>query len=80
MLNDVFFKTGGPMFIFLGGEWEISKGRITGGHMYDMAREHNGLLVYTEHRYYGKSKPLPWVIVKWEYESDIYMNILLFCI
>ncbi|KAM8704255.1 hypothetical protein ACLKA7_008799 [Drosophila subpalustris] len=59
MLNDVFFKSGGPMFIFLGGEWEISQGRITGGHMYDMASEHNGLLAYTEHRYYGESKPLP---------------------
>jgi len=64
MLNDVFFKSGGPLFIFLGGEWEISAGRITGGHMYDMAREHNGLLAYTEHRYYGESKPLPWVLIK----------------
>ncbi|XP_030556353.1 putative serine protease K12H4.7 [Drosophila novamexicana] len=59
MLNDVFFKAGGPLFIFLGGEWEISTGRITAGHMYDMAKEHNGLLAYTEHRYYGESHPLP---------------------
>ncbi|XP_032597694.1 putative serine protease K12H4.7 [Drosophila grimshawi] len=59
MLNDGFFKAGGPMFIFFGGEWTISPGRITGGHMYDMAKEHNGLLVYTEHRYYGESHPLP---------------------
>lgn len=59
MLNDVFFKSGGPLFIFLGGEWEISQGRITAGHMYDMAKEHSGLLAYTEHRYYGESKPLP---------------------
>ncbi|XP_043863436.1 putative serine protease K12H4.7 isoform X2 [Drosophila mojavensis] len=59
MLNDVFFKAGGPMFIYLGGEWAISKGRISEGHMYDMAKEHNGLLAYTEHRYYGESHPLP---------------------
>ncbi|XP_023166088.2 putative serine protease K12H4.7 [Drosophila hydei] len=59
MLNDVFFKAGAPMFIFLGGEWEIDRGFITAGHMYDMAKEHNGLLVYTEHRYYGESHPLP---------------------
>ncbi|XP_034117630.1 putative serine protease K12H4.7 [Drosophila nasuta] len=59
MLNDVFFEAGGPLFIFLGGEWAISTGYVTGGHMYDMAKEHKGLLAYTEHRYYGESKPLP---------------------
>ncbi|XP_020814042.1 putative serine protease K12H4.7 [Drosophila serrata] len=59
MLNDALYKSGGPLFIYLGGEWEISSGRITGGHIYDMAKEHNGLLAYTEHRYYGQSKPLP---------------------
>ncbi|XP_030374872.1 putative serine protease K12H4.7 [Scaptodrosophila lebanonensis] len=59
MLNRQYFEAGGPLFIFLGGEWEISQGRITGGHMYDMAKEHNGLLAYTEHRYYGQSRPLP---------------------
>lgn len=59
MLNDVFYKSGGPLFIYLGGEWTISKGSISGGHLYDMAEEHNGLLAYTEHRYYGESKPLP---------------------
>ncbi|EDW14838.2 LOW QUALITY PROTEIN: uncharacterized protein Dmoj_GI23098 [Drosophila mojavensis] len=59
LLNDVFFKAGGPMFIYLGGEWTISNGFITAGHMYDMAKEHNGLLAYTEHRYYGESHPLP---------------------
>ncbi|XP_030239775.1 putative serine protease K12H4.7 [Drosophila navojoa] len=59
MLNDVFFKTGGPMFICVGGEWTINKGPITEGHMYDMAKEHNGILFYTEHRYYGESHPLP---------------------
>ncbi|XP_034665533.1 putative serine protease K12H4.7 [Drosophila subobscura] len=58
MLNDALYQSGGPLFIYLGGEWEISAGRITGGHIYDMAKEHNGLLAYTEHRYYGQSKPL----------------------
>ncbi|EDW83811.1 uncharacterized protein Dwil_GK13807 [Drosophila willistoni] len=58
MLNEALYESGGPLFIFLGGEWEISTGRITSGHMYDMAKEHKGLLAYTEHRFYGESKPL----------------------
>ncbi|XP_055847737.1 putative serine protease K12H4.7 [Episyrphus balteatus] len=57
MSNDEFFVPGGPIFIFVGGEWAISSGYITGGHMYDMAKEHKGALYYTEHRFYGESKP-----------------------
>ncbi|XP_017085009.2 putative serine protease K12H4.7 [Drosophila eugracilis] len=59
MLNDALYQSGAPLFIYLGGEWAISSGAITGGHIYDMAKEHNALLAYTEHRYYGQSKPLP---------------------
>lgn len=57
MENTEFQQPGGPIIIFLGGEWEISPGRIVGGHLYDMAEEFNGSLYYTEHRYYGKSHP-----------------------
>ncbi|KAL5290289.1 hypothetical protein ACFFRR_009935 [Megaselia abdita] len=55
--NEEHFKAGGPIFIFVGGEWEVSNGYLIGGHMYDMAKEHNGSMFYTEHRYYGKSQP-----------------------
>ncbi|XP_036332846.1 putative serine protease K12H4.7 [Rhagoletis pomonella] len=55
--NDEFYQEGAPFFIFVGGEWEISTGYVTGGHMYDLAKEHNGHLFYTEHRYYGQSRP-----------------------
>lgn len=48
---------GGPIFIYIGGEWEISPGWISAGLMFDMAKELNGTMFYTEHRYYGKSKP-----------------------
>jgi hypothetical protein len=57
--NAEFYKPGGPLFIFVGGEWEISPGFILGGHMYDMAKEQGGYQFYTEHRYYGKSYPTP---------------------
>ncbi|CAO1422812.1 unnamed protein product [Diamesa serratosioi] len=57
MENKRFFTDGGPLFIFVGGEWEITEGWLLVGHMYDMAKEFNGSLFYSEHRYYGKSHP-----------------------
>lgn len=56
--NGEFFKAGAPMFIFLGGEWEISPGYVITGQMFDMAKKTNGMMYYTEHRYYGDSQPL----------------------
>lgn len=43
--------------MFVGGEWAITEGWLLVGHMYDMAKEFNGSLFYSEHRYYGKSQP-----------------------
>nr|XP_022911227.1 putative serine protease K12H4.7 [Onthophagus taurus] len=56
--NDQFYKPGGPLFIFLGGEWGIDEGYVRTGQMFDMANEHNGYMFYTEHRYYGRSQPV----------------------
>lgn len=57
--NDAHYVNGGPLFIFVGGEWEISYQWVLAGHFYDMAKDLNGLLFYTEHRYYGASHPTP---------------------
>jgi len=55
--NDEFFTRGGPIFIYVGGEWTISANSLRGGHMFDMARNLSGQMFYTEHRYYGSSFP-----------------------
>ncbi|XP_052834614.1 putative serine protease K12H4.7 [Drosophila gunungcola] len=57
LINDEFQTEGSPIFIYLGGEWEIEPSMVSAGHWYDMAAEHKGVLVYTEHRYYGQSVP-----------------------
>lgn len=57
LANSAFYQPGGPIFIMVGGEWEISAGWIQGGHMYDMAQQMSGHLFYTEHRFYGYSRP-----------------------
>lgn len=55
--NLEFFQVGGPIFVYVGGEWEIHKSRLLGGYLFDLAQEFNASLFYTEHRYYGKSHP-----------------------
>lgn len=56
--NNIHYREGGPIFIYVGGEWTISAGSISAGsHIYDLARDLNGTLFYTEHRYYGRSYP-----------------------
>lgn len=59
MSNEEHFKSGGPIVIYIGGEWTISAGALLGGQQFDIAAKHNGYLFYTEHRYYGKSYPTP---------------------
>lgn len=55
--NGQYFKDGGPIFIYLGGEWTINEISLMGGQIFDMAEEHDGYMFYTEHRYYGESYP-----------------------
>lgn len=62
MQNKQYFKSGGPIFLMAGGEWAISPGHILPGqHIVDLAKEFKGLLLYSEHRYYGKTKPTKYV-------------------
>ncbi|XP_063835228.1 putative serine protease K12H4.7 [Ostrinia nubilalis] len=43
--------------IFVGGEWEITEGWVTDGLAYDIAGFTGAGLFYTEHRYYGLTRP-----------------------
>ncbi|KAL0803333.1 hypothetical protein ABMA28_017187 [Loxostege sticticalis] len=43
--------------IFVGGEWEITPGWVTGGLAYNIAEYTDASLFYTEHRYYGLTRP-----------------------
>lgn len=58
MFNEEFHGGDGyPIFIMVGGEWDISPGFLQGGNMYLNAQENRGYMIYTEHRYYGQSRP-----------------------
>ncbi|XP_045781289.1 putative serine protease K12H4.7 [Maniola jurtina] len=43
--------------IFVGGEWAISPGWLTGGLAFELAESAQAALFYTEHRYYGLTRP-----------------------
>lgn len=57
--NSFFLQEGAPIFIYIGGEWTVSAGWLLTGHMHDMAANMSGLMIYSEHRYYGRSLPTP---------------------
>ncbi|XP_001868268.2 thymus-specific serine protease [Culex quinquefasciatus] len=57
MDNGEYYNPGGPLFIYVGGEWTINEGSLVRGHFHDMARELGAYIFYTEHRYYGLSRP-----------------------
>lgn len=55
--NSAYLKKNSSILIMIGGEWEISDGFLQGGLMYEIGSKYSALMYYTEHRYYGKSKP-----------------------
>jgi hypothetical protein len=57
--NNAHLEDGGPIFIFIGGEWTIDEFTLNYGHVPDMMREMKGIMFYTEHRYYGETRPTP---------------------
>lgn len=62
LINEDYFVDGSPIFIYLGGEWKIEPDTITSGLWVDIAKQHNGSVVYTEHRFFGQSIPIKYVI------------------
>ncbi|KAJ8708184.1 hypothetical protein PYW08_010550 [Mythimna loreyi] len=50
---------GQNIVIFVGGEWAISENWTQAGLAYEMAQQMGAALFYTEHRYYGSSRPFP---------------------
>ncbi|XP_001954823.3 putative serine protease K12H4.7 [Drosophila ananassae] len=57
-INEKHFVDGSPIFIYLGGEWEIQSWDISNTLLADITKKHNGTIITTEHRFFGKSIPI----------------------
>ncbi|CAH2061700.1 unnamed protein product, partial [Iphiclides podalirius] len=51
------FAATNNVVIFVGGEWAISPGWVAGGLAHELAEALEAGLFYTEHRYYGQTRP-----------------------
>ncbi|KAJ1963992.1 hypothetical protein GGI12_001712 [Dipsacomyces acuminosporus] len=57
--NATFYRPGGPIFFVTPGERPLSSYYADSTHFTELAQRTNGLVVAVEHRFYGKSNPLP---------------------
>lgn len=48
-------KKDGPVFLYIGGEFEMSARFVDGGNIVDLAEQYGGLIFGVEHRFYGLS-------------------------
>ncbi|XP_044290683.1 thymus-specific serine protease-like [Varanus komodoensis] len=54
-VNALYWRPGGPVFLYIGGESALSKYDVLWGHHVEMARKYGALVVALEHRFYGAS-------------------------
>ncbi|CAH1109176.1 unnamed protein product [Psylliodes chrysocephalus] len=55
--NDANYIEGGPIFLYTGGEREITIAAQNTGFLFEIAPLFKALLIFVEHRYYGTSLP-----------------------
>lgn len=56
-MNLEYYKRGGPIFLNIVGEEEMSHHWMTSGAWIEYAKKFNAMCFQLEHRYFGKSHP-----------------------
>ncbi|XP_046854459.1 lysosomal Pro-X carboxypeptidase-like [Xenia sp. Carnegie-2017] len=72
LVSDIHWEKGGPILFYCGNEGDITWFCNNTGFMWDIAKEFKAMLVFGEHRFYGKSMPFG----KKSYESPKHLGFL----
>ena len=57
-IDEEYYQPGGPIFVFVGGaDFYSTIYRLNTSHFFDIGREMHALLIATEHRFFGQSRP-----------------------
>lgn len=51
------YEEGGPIFVYVGGDFEIGSFWIEHGHLFDIARDLNAIIFAFETRFFGQNRP-----------------------
>jgi len=73
-VNDTYYKAGGPVFLYLCGEWTCSATNPDTNAAFQMGIKHNALLLTLEHRFYGESQPFDQSQGGWSFQNLKYLN------
>ncbi|KXN72814.1 peptidase S28 [Conidiobolus coronatus NRRL 28638] len=72
LVNAQYYKSGGPVFLYIEGESALRNSSVTNGNMVQLAIENNGMIFGLEHRFYGDSQPFDeWTLDNLKYLSSL---------
>lgn len=57
-IDESSYQPGGAIFLMIGShDFYLTPGRLTNSRFFDIGREQHGVLVASQHRFYGQSRP-----------------------